>query len=425
MDIEYKRDLNQNYLVINEENMVSPEDYQIRMFTANDIKGLLKCNLRMIDGKARYHYEITSKQPMSRIFEKTLIEKKDLIMIMIQIREILEQLKEYLLSAECLILNQDYIYMNIEKGELYFCYLPGYKNDISLAFHQLAEFMLSRIDHNDKEGVVLGYELYQQTLEDNYGLDHIIEKIIGEKETIQEEYEEPELENPTDEKEEKEEKEEKKEGINYRIIIIAISGIIVLGIAAVLCLKINFIRKESLIKWGGVLLLVLPLIIYYYIKKNKDYILGKQEDIIIEQEEPLDNLPEEINRQRVEEVLKGYPDGAEIKEVYGDTMLLGHKMKGKDRFLECVNKYEGENIIISGYPFLLGKLESVVDEVIRNDTVSRIHAKILNKGDNYYISDLNSTNGTYLNEVCLEADEIAEMKIGDKIRMGEVEYYFK
>lgn len=53
------------------------------------------------------------------------------------------------------------------------------------------------------------------------------------------------------------------------------------------------------------------------------------------------------------------------------------------------------------------------------DVVSRIHAQIWISGDEYYITDLGSSNGTYVNGVRLQAKVFFTLKPGDTIALGQ------
>ena len=44
---------------------------------------------------------------------------------------------------------------------------------------------------------------------------------------------------------------------------------------------------------------------------------------------------------------------------------------------------------------------------------------------NYYIEDMNSKNGTYLNGIPAEPHEKIKIEIGDKIRIATFEYIFR
>ena len=55
----------------------------------------------------------------------------------------------------------------------------------------------------------------------------------------------------------------------------------------------------------------------------------------------------------------------------------------------------GNRITINKNRFLIGKAQGV-DYRINNNTVSRNHCRILTSGDDFYVEDLGSTNGTYI-----------------------------
>ena len=74
--------------------------------------------------------------------------------------------------------------------------------------------------------------------------------------------------------------------------------------------------------------------------------------------------------------------------------------------------------------FLIGKNEKEVDGVIGMKCISRIHARITQEQDEYYLEDMNSTNGTFLNGQILEYREKVKLKERDRIAFGTVEYLF-
>lgn len=82
------------------------------------------------------------------------------------------------------------------------------------------------------------------------------------------------------------------------------------------------------------------------------------------------------------------------------------------------------DILVEGNEFLLGKNHKQADGVIEAEGVSRLHARISRQGSVYYIEDLNSTNGTYLNDEPLEYHQKRELCRNDHIRFGMEEYMF-
>ena len=70
MKMDYRRDLQHNYLVV--ETGEKTENYITRMMTENQVQGLLGCECRRMDQKKLYYYDITSKISLA---EKSRLKK--------------------------------------------------------------------------------------------------------------------------------------------------------------------------------------------------------------------------------------------------------------------------------------------------------------------------------------------------------------
>lgn len=75
--------------------------------------------------------------------------------------------------------------------------------------------------------------------------------------------------------------------------------------------------------------------------------------------------------------------------------------------------------------FVIGKMKGQVDMVLNLPMISRIHAEIEKREGAYFLVDLNSTNGTFLNGERLEANEYRQLHTGDEICFAGAGYYFK
>ena len=82
------------------------------------------------------------------------------------------------------------------------------------------------------------------------------------------------------------------------------------------------------------------------------------------------------------------------------------------------------DIVVEGEHFLLGKNSTQVNGVIDAEGVSRLHARITRQEEGYFIEDLNSTNGTYVNDIALEYHQLQVLNLNDRIRFGMEEYVF-
>jgi NADPH-dependent 2,4-dienoyl-CoA reductase/sulfur reductase-like enzyme/pSer/pThr/pTyr-binding forkhead associated (FHA) protein len=63
--------------------------------------------------------------------------------------------------------------------------------------------------------------------------------------------------------------------------------------------------------------------------------------------------------------------------------------------------------------------------LIDNDSVSRRHAEISYANQQYVLCDLGSSNGTFVNEVRLEADNVYILKPDDRVRFGKMKFTFQ
>jgi len=84
-----------------------------------------------------------------------------------------------------------------------------------------------------------------------------------------------------------------------------------------------------------------------------------------------------------------------------------------------------ETISVNKPVFRLGKERSYVDYFVTNNTaVSRSHADIITRGNNYFVKDLNSKNRTYINNQELPIHMEVEIHDGDRLKLGNEEFIF-
>lgn len=114
----------------------------------------------------------------------------------------------------------------------------------------------------------------------------------------------------------------------------------------------------------------------------------------------------------------------EEEEEINPTCLLNAAEPEQSCILRPVEEIGYEPIPIKKSPFIIGKLKKNVDYCLENEVVSRYHAKITKEGDRYYLTDLNSTNGTFLNREALMTYQQKELKPGDEISFANIRYRF-
>lgn len=90
--------------------------------------------------------------------------------------------------------------------------------------------------------------------------------------------------------------------------------------------------------------------------------------------------------------------------------------------LRCITN---EVIPLNKQVFRIGKEMSCSDYCVKNnDKVSRSHADLVTRGEKYFIKDLNSKNGTFVNGAVIMVGQEVEIFSGDHIRLANEEFEF-
>lgn len=108
----------------------------------------------------------------------------------------------------------------------------------------------------------------------------------------------------------------------------------------------------------------------------------------------------------------------------GETTVLGasHAQIIKPYLLRIKNN---ERIELNKPVFRIGKERSYVDYFVSDNTaVSRSHANIINKDNEFYIVDTNSTNHTYVNGSMIQSNVETKIEHGTKIRLANEDFEF-
>ena len=176
MNISYKRDMTHNYMVPDLTDDIREDDYRIHMLMENHIRGLLPCSLKKINCRSHFFYDITSRQSMEHIYDSRFLNAADIRTLLRGLHRTLKEVKKYLLDVDRIVLQPDMIYMDIESKEPFFCYLPGYQNDLLQSFRELTAYLLEHLDQTDNSAVLLGYEIYRKARIENYSLERLLQE---------------------------------------------------------------------------------------------------------------------------------------------------------------------------------------------------------------------------------------------------------
>lgn len=112
--------------------------------------------------------------------------------------------------------------------------------------------------------------------------------------------------------------------------------------------------------------------------------------------------------------------------IIGETTVLGVSSQQTKAHPYLVRIKNNERIEINKPVFRIGKEKSYVDYFISDNTaVSRSHANIICKENQYFVVDTNSTNHTYVNGGMIQSNVETNLSHGTKLRFANEEFEFR
>lgn len=460
MQIDYKRDLNHTYVILQEKKEPDTASYQIRMLLTNAIPGLLDCKIGKMDDKTLFYYEVTSRQSLQSVFEQRSIGAEVLRKLFEQLLDLLEELGQYLLVPDGLVLQPELVFADANLENFSFCYLPGKQGHTGCfqkQIRELMEYLLPKLDHQEQDAVVLGYGLYREISAEIFSVETIQALLYQtgkeKKETTEQEGKERSREeNPPVQMEEMrweereaeaaaenffvEAEEEKDEG-NWKNIVEAVICIGFLG--GVLALRWTQAETVWYLVLGGaaavvgIVSLALELFSEYQNRKGlkqKDGTWNPQSDTeqqgwrrdsSVEKEKTWEKNEEQENR-KMHSLME--LEGQE-EDLFGKTELLTSPEDEGRAYLIPIDPIDLPLIPIERGSTLIGKLSAAADVILPYRTVSRLHAKLVSTEEGDYLLDLNSRNGTTVNGVPLMGETKRKLEDGDDISFAGKKYRYK
>ncbi len=133
----------------------------LKMFQYNKIEGFVPMKLRYINEQCLYYYDISSNCSLVEYLEGKTADYKLIKGIYQSIIEAYRSCRECFLQEQYCLLQPEYIFWNRRRGEWRICYIPGYDVRQELQLETLTQYLLKKINHNDKLCVKFIYGMYE------------------------------------------------------------------------------------------------------------------------------------------------------------------------------------------------------------------------------------------------------------------------
>lgn len=439
-NFSYVQDGGRNYL---KSEPVGEVDYIVGMFAHNDIPAFVPVSFKSLNLENYFCYNMNGLIPINQSFEMNKLTADRIEAFLRSIIKAAKSMEEFLLPFDRLITDEAYIYESLgKKDEFYWIY--GIESG-SCTFTRLFERLLDRVDYKDDSAVKMIYSLYQaakesegmQGVSTGGSLQRIREKAeeilsaphmsldMRARELIRAENERNSIkslkgfEAETGDKPCRQEIEgadsmarryraeaESKKSRSQRV-----------DIEDTPKAKLSLFKQRQNEEKSDKTMFVKSKL-----KKVWDYLnadIGSKPEKLVD----LQAVGENEISYNVREVKQPKIEASDNADE-ATTLLTGAMISNGIYCLKPEDTNE-DNILLTEFPFFIGKSGDKTHHTIEDSTVSRFHARIDREEEELWLTDLNSTNGTFLNGIRLMPFGRMRVNKGDSIVISRKRYEFK
>lgn len=344
------------------------------MLENNEIPGILPILFTQMDDKKYLKYNISAKVS-AREFLTGTVNRKRLLGVFYSIADALTTIDEYMIDVKSILLNLDYIYVDVTTCKAYMVCLPIMDSKQNIDIHMfLKEIMFStqldQTENCDYVATIINY------LNSSAGFN------INEFKEVINKLKYEQQETPT------------------------------VSIAPVQIHKDNIQQTEIKNTYSDNKVVTDQAVAFE--KKAEEMVQGRKETVNEVAFSP------NLNKEE--------PSEKDNEKIYGETTVLGAgavqtPMQKQPYLVRLKNR---ERILLDKPVFRIGKEKSYVDYFISDNTaISRSHANIINKDEKFFVVDTNSTNHTFVNGEMIQSGAEIEILHGTKIQLANEEFEFK
>lgn len=406
------------------------QEIQVEQINKNSFPGILKFDVQHKNNVTYLYYNITSKIGLEQFLLRRRLKKDEFITIIQSIAKIILKSQNFLLYDKNMVMDKKHIYINASTMEVFVTYLPVFTGaDIVEDYKNFVLDLITKAANID-EGSSDNYlqRILNDLKSEQFNIncfDKLLNEIKLSKEINSISSPKPQFKQNTEIGQQKvvsnavvNKTKKKSEYKTSSIIIVAIIQIVIFTFIAFCIVAKAFSQlKDPVSTYAGIGIVVVGIdfLLLRTLLNKKD--VGAKSTEFRRQEVNL--LKKEIlcipKKHETPEYLQ--------KENINDTVVLGFKTT-KGALLKGFNDGSSEEVKIVKNNFLIGRFKPQVDFLLQSKFVSKVHSEIINREGNYFIKDINSQNGTFINTLRIDSNKEYEIENGDKIAFADSEYLF-
>ena len=380
MQIEYRQEMNRQYMVFHLKKDPSESSYVQRMILENKVRGLAVCTPATVDGDSMLYYEVSGWITLKDYIHNNPVSCTFLYGLIRNLANIFDELQRYLIPSACVAIGTGEIFTDTAGRKFLFAAVPEKDPMLEATLQRLSEVLISKIPHNDHKAIAAGYDLYQMSINGSITSEKL-RSICSDQEVSEEEAVLSAQSSWIDEKplfpgKEKEiEETSGKNNTGFRFLVSAF---------------LNKLKAKTADK--------------------KQKIYPAKDD-----SEDLDFFSEYMAPESRPSAFPVSPGTVFVRSDHFSST-------GSECTLVPLHQTDGVPLIAGKSFCRIGRSPADADLVIQNETVSRIHAHLLCQNGTYTISDCHSTNGTKVNGRAVSPEKDVFLSNGDRICFGTAEY---
>ncbi len=455
LTFSYENEASANFLVVLCESKVI--GYQVQMLEHNLIRHVISPEMVRKEGANHFYYNITSKIPLSFMLKRRKLSREAFLKLLLQMTSAVNDSSGYLLCISNFIIDPDYIYVDPETLEPTLVYVPAAigQNGCEAIRSFISELLLAHIHvdgfdrgnmvqkilsavnsdiFNIKACVTLMNELIygQEQNEGTVQPEETIQPIgsIQPSRTVREDISAA-VNNKKDKKEEKKAEEENKRVNGNKALVITIGAVLLqFAMGGLIYMNRGFLKNigdSQTATFAAVAMIVLAVDVLLFKK------ITEAKLICINSKPEPKILPELVKEA---EKCVAEPKGVPIRDMHEQeelsvgaaervickTELLASNKNG-GRILRSTGKHSGdEDIFIDKDDFIIGRLAGHVDYILKNNAVGKLHAELIYRNGTCFVKDLNTVNGTFINNTRIDSNKEVELKESDRLQLANSEF---
>lgn len=430
MQIEQCRSLGRQSMRISEAEYSGEHiDFREQMLIHNRVEGILPFEIISENGQRIYEYSVMGMETLKSLCVRKKLRAEELKTVFGELLKSVYHGHEFMLLEDDYVVTPETVYTDAA-GKTEVAYYSGYGKPLRDQLRALSEYMMDNIDYKDDDAVLMIYTFYMKTKEESCTIEDLMGIVSGtprdkeekkEKEEMREERQLPvinraEPRHPTGEEraaamaENAAFREIKPDPENVRVPAADIFRAAPKGlmITSLLIPAAVILILAVLIKTGTITNPVTgrPDVTKALLCAGTGLILCV--------------AAERLMWSRFAEAVRESCRSAAAAEDEATLLLCSD---GMARYPFSLVSDEYPAIAVAKTPFFVGKDPNTADYLLNKAGVSRYHVKIDKSGDTYVISDLGSTNGTYINGKKLDPYKPQAVRRGDEIRIAACTFY--